>query len=364
MTDDCSVWGVELTSARAWLGVTVSAALLFASSCVDDSGEPKGKGDPIGAGGASVGTAPASTEARVGPSNTGGVAGVSSASRGDGVPSSFEGVSLAGASSMGAAASVAPGVNGNAGSSDAALGGPAIVDLFNGTDLAGWTAYRETSQNSPGTLLSADQAKLIFQPVDGTIRVYGDAENGSTQARHTLLTTQSYTKYKLWVEYRWGTKVFAPYTDLTRYPRDAGILFHVHGDLRVVWPSSIEFQIKEGTTGDIFALFARCTSLAQNAGTTFVAAAEGGTEKLVDGANGFVQHGRSANFELPDWNSLELQVDGGTALYLVNGHVVNAVRSIADKSGSVGMPITSGPIALQSEHAEVFYRNIRIQVLP
>jgi Domain of Unknown Function (DUF1080) len=240
-----------------------------------------------------------------------------------------------------------------------------IVNLFNGVDLSGWTAYRQTQQNSPGTQLTKVEAERIFKPEDGTIHVYGDEANGSTQARHTLITTEAYSKYKFWVEYRWGTKSYAPYADLSRYPRDAGVLFHIHGDRSVVWPSSPEFQIKEGTTGDIYALYARCTSLASNAqSTTFLDAAEGGVPKLVDGANGYVQHSRSANFELPEWNSLELQVDRGAAVYIVNGHVVNRILSVTDRSGGTGAPVTEGPIALQAEHAEVFYRNVRIQILP
>lgn len=238
------------------------------------------------------------------------------------------------------------------------------MDLFNGTDLTGWTAYRETAATSPGTMLTSVQAQLIFKPEAGTIRVYGDLAQGSTQARHTLVTGMSYSKYNFWVEYRWGTKKFAPYTDLVQYPRDAGILFHMHRAPTQVWPPSIEFQIKDGTTGDIFALYARCTSLARNGGTVFVDAADGGTMKVVNGATGFVQHGRSANFEIADWNSLELQVNGGTAVYIVNGHIVNRVLAVNDSSAGTGMPVTSGPIALQAEHAEVFYRNVRIQVLP
>jgi hypothetical protein len=62
-----------------------------------------------------------------------------------------------------------------------------------------------------------------------------------------------------------------------------------------------------------------------------------------------------------DWNSCLLQVDGGAAVYTVNGHVVNRVLSVMDKNGS---PVTSGPIGWQAEQAEVYYRNLQIQVLP
>jgi len=235
-------------------------------------------------------------------------------------------------------------------------GGRAGMPLFNGVDLTGFEAFRE-----PETALTPAQTGEIFKVEDGAIRVYGDAADQSTQARYTLVTVGRYRKYKLWLEYKWGTKKFAPYTDLVRYPRDAGVLFHLHGATQQVWPPSIEFQIKDGTTGDIFAIYARCTSLADDGGTVFVSAAAGGTEKLVNGSNGFVQHGRSENFEVPDWNQLLLEVDGGTATFSVNGHVVNQVLSVMDKTGS---PVASGAIALQAEHAEVYYRNIELQELP
>jgi hypothetical protein len=268
-----------------------------------------------------------------------------------------DGGGIGGGTSGGALTGGVGGAGGNSGAP--------IVDLFNGTDLAGWTAYRESTAGgqTPGTTLTATQALQVFKIENGTIRVYGDAADQSTQARYTLVTAKSYSKYNFWFEYKWGTKKFAPYTDLTRYPRDAGLLWHLHGNLTQVWPSSIEFQAKDGTTGDIFALYARCTSLANGNGTVFV---EGGMSKLVDGSDGFTQHSRSANFEIPDWNALELQVGvnatgGSTAVYLVNGHIVNRVTSVMDKTGKA---VTSGPLALQAEHAEVFYRNVRIQVLP
>jgi hypothetical protein len=271
------------------------------------------------------------------------------------------GMVASGAGGMEVGGQPSAGASGASGASGApaagnGAGGRAGMPLFNGVDLTGFEAFRE-----PETALTAAQAGEIFKVEDGAIRVYGDAADQSTQARYTLVTVRKYEKYKLWLEYKWGTKKFAPYTDLVRYPRDAGVLFHLHGNIQQVWPPSIEFQIKDGTTGDIFAIYARCTSLADDGGTVFVPAAAGGTEKLVNGSNGFVQHGRSENFEVADWNQLLLEVDGGTATFSVNGHIVNQVLSVMDKTGS---PVASGAIALQAEHAEVYYRNIELQELP
>jgi hypothetical protein len=263
-------------------------------------------------------------------------------------------------------ASGAPAGAGAGGSSAAGAGGvgssgaSSMVDLFNGTDLTGFNVYRQNQEKAPGTLLSGAQALAIFKPENGAIHVYADAPDQSPQVHYTLVTTKSYSKYKLTWDYKWGTKKFAPYTDLVKYPRDAGVLWHLHGDVTQLWPPSMEFQNKDGTTGDIFALYARCT--APGSASDKRVFAEGGASVLVDGSNGFVQHGRSANYEVVgDWTPCLMEVNGGTATYTVNGHIVNRVLSVMDAKGQ---PVSSGPIAWQAEQAEVYYRNLRIEVLP
>jgi hypothetical protein len=237
------------------------------------------------------------------------------------------------------------------------------MDIFNGVDLTGWTIATTwppaLASNPP---LPATEAPRIFQVENGMIHDYGNAADGSPQVRATLMTVASYTNYNFFVEYKWGTKRFAPYTDPTLYPRDAGILFHVSGSRTVVWPSSIEFQIKENETGDIYALLARCTSLALNGGDVFVDAPAGGLPKVLNGSAGLFRHQHSARVDsLTDWNSVELSVTGDSAVYFVNGQMVNKVFNIQDRNGN---RVMSGPIALQAEHAEIFYRNVRLQVLP
>ena len=345
-------------------------------ACSSGAGQP----GPAGAGGSST-TAGGGAGGAASTGNGGAVAGAGGAGVGGatgqgngGSPVSGAGGAVGGATgSAGAAGSHGAGGAGPAGTGGAA--GPPTIDLFNGVDLTGFNTYKanSTANNSASTLLSAADAQVVFKPENGTIHVYGDLPDQSTQVHYLLQTVGSYGKYNLSWEYKWGTKKFAPYTDLTQFPRDAGVLWHIHGDRTQVWPSSIEFQNKWGTTGDIFALYAQCVSLgAPNMPTQFAEASAGGVAVTVNGSTGLVQHLRSANFETPgvgagaatgvgsDWNTCLLQVDGGTAIYTVNGHVVNRISTVLDKTGK---PVTSGPIAWQAEQAEVFYRNLRIQVL-
>lgn len=344
-------------------------------------GAPGGSPGSFGSGGAATGGAAGSPA--TGPSGSGGAVG----DNGSGGSSTGGSTGGSGATTVGTGGAGGTPATGGAGGrasggtggtgvgGGGAAGGAPIVDLFNGTDLSGFTVYKATStaNDAPGMALSTADAQTIFKPENGTIHVYGDLADQSTQVHYLLQTVASYGRYNLWWDYKWGVKKFAPYTDLTKYPRDAGVLWHIHGDKTQVWPSSIEFQNKWGSTGDIFALYAQCKSLgAAGAPTQFADVAAGGTEMTVDGSNGLVQHMRAGNFEMPgvgngaatgqgsDWNICELQVDGGAATYIVNGHVVNRVLSVMDKTGK---PVTAGPIAWQAEQAEVYYRNLRIQVL-
>jgi Domain of Unknown Function (DUF1080) len=272
--------------------------------------------------------------------------------------------------------------SGGSGAGGAGTGGSAgagFVDLFNGTDLTGFNVYKAntTANNSPGTLLTGAAAEAIFKPENGMIHVYGDLPDQSQQVHYLMQTATSYANFNVTWDYKWGTKKFAldatgKGLDLTQYPRDAGLVWYIHGDKTQVWPSSIEFQNKWGSTGDIFALYAQCKSLGVPGNLTqFAEAANGGIPMTVIG--GLTQHMRSGDFETPgvgpnaatgvgsDWNTCLLQVNAGTATYTVNGHIVNRTLGVMNSAGTA---VTSGFMAWQAEQAEVYYRNLRIQVLP
>ena len=82
------------------------------------------------------------------------------------------------------------------------------------------------------------------------------------------------------------------------------------------------------------------------------------------GSDGFCA--RSEDHESPagEWTTLELITFEGKSLHIVNGHVVMVLQNsrYIDANGAA-VPMTSGKIQLQSEAAEVFYRDIRIRPL-
>lgn len=204
------------------------------------------------------------------------------------------------------------------------------IDLFNGKDLAGWTIWirhpeKETDPRS--------DPNKIFQVKDGVLHISG-------QHFGALTTEKEYGDYRLKLEFKWGTKKWPPRENVVR---DSGILYHCIGPDKV-WTKSVECQIQEGDTGDFW---------------------------MVDGTSAMIGDKREARYskklkdtEKPsgEWNTVEVICKGDTVQHIVNGVLVAEATGLsADKDGKE--PLTRGRIMLQSEGAEVFYRNVTLEPL-
>ncbi|CAH1002466.1 hypothetical protein LEM8419_03345 [Neolewinella maritima] len=222
--------------------------------------------------------------------------------------------------------------------------------LLTDAALTGWHII----VRDQGPIPTADQPYFVWE--DSLLHVLGTPEAGSAQPFAALVSDSSYTRYRLHIEYKWGEKKFAPRTEAVR---DAGVLFHVF-DTTIFWPSSLECQIQEGDTGDAWLIGTRATSR-RGQGNDF---APDGAEQIRTGER-YVRFTRSASYEQPGWNTIELEVDGPTASFYVNGHHVNTITDTR-RPGSTDdqwIPLTAGPIGLQAEGAEVYYRNVWIEAL-
>ena len=63
-----------------------------------------------------------------------------------------------------------------------------------------------------------------------------------------------------------------------------------------------------------------------------------------------------------EWNTLDLYCHGDTAVHVVNGQVAMVLYHLRKSDeGKLILPLEKGKIQLQSEGAEVFYKQIRIQ---
>jgi hypothetical protein len=226
--------------------------------------------------------------------------------------------------------------------------------LFNGRDLSGWKVLVDKQ----GIVTK----QSIFRVVDGMIHVYPEAAEGSAQPFAGLITDLPYRDYHLRLQFRWGTRKFAPRADAVR---DAGVMFHMHGE-PVIWPQSVECQIQEGDCGDLWILGATRASTPIHSlsnGYDF----NGDLQNLGDGMSAGLRGPRGASWETPDWNTVEVIVRGADAIFIINGKQVNEARHMRFRKPGGGdwgwQPLTEGPIMLQAEGAELFYRAIELRPL-
>ena len=233
-----------------------------------------------------------------------------------------------------------------------------FVPLFDGKSLKGWTAAKSEGDKDWGAFSVNEKEKAIH--------VYAGQKEGSKQKSDCLNTVAEFSHFILKVEYKWAGPRFAPRAD---WDRDAGLLFHVHGDLKKVWPLSVEMQIGE-TAGDKFVkkrfhsgdLFVLGRDLRAKTPRVDGRYSKGG--KLVTGKGCATALGK----EKPkgEWNEMEIRVEGAKqATFILNGEEVLQVFDMEQK-GKDGkyVPLSKGRIGLQAEWAEILYRNIRIKEMP
>ncbi len=197
------------------------------------------------------------------------------------------------------------------------------VELLSGDNLDGWSHVLVGEGVKKEDVWSAKDGILVCK---GTLLGY-------------LFTNKSYQDFTLNLEWRWapGGK-----------PGNSGVLLRIAGKPATFMPKCVEAQLKHENAGDIWAFFG--------------ASIGGPAERIVEINN----HESLGNFrgvkkikatEKPpgEWNRYEIKVSGGTLELKVNGELVNQ---------ATGLDILSGPIGLQSEGAEIHFRNIRLTELP
>ncbi len=219
-----------------------------------------------------------------------------------------------------------------------------FVPLLNGTNLDGWyTWISSTGKNN-------DPEGYFKVEPDGSLHIFDIPVTSQNKAFGYVATDVEYQNYHLRLQYKWGTKKFAP---RALDKRDSGLLYHVQG-ADVIWPTSVESQIQEGDTGDyIFLVGPRGESEFAPGTLTYLA---GGVRSGT--TSNYVQKSTTMD-SLTDWNTVEVIVRGNSSVHIVNGVVVNRSFNITLD----GRPLTSGRILLQAEGAEISYRNVEIKPL-
>lgn len=261
------------------------------------------------------------------------------------------------------------------------------TSLWNGRDLDGWTTWLDRPQPTsdvPG--LTKDASGRYTSPI-GTGRdpldiftVAPDVDGAaairiSGEVFGELRTTRAFTNYHLTLQFKWGEKKWPPRAGANT-PRDSGLLYHVHAEPGAegrTWARSIEVQIQERDVGDLYAIGsviavkARRRPGAQPAIFDYDPSGDWTYFSQSQGQSGRCAKQPDNENPTGQWNTVELICFGADSIHIVNGKVVMRLHGPTRIDTALPAPVTSGPIILQSEGAEVFYRDIRfrpIQAIP
>jgi len=184
-----------------------------------------------------------------------------------------------------------------------------------------------------------------------------------------VATKSAFENYQLKLQVKWGDMKWHPRKNLLK---DSGVLYHSigpHGsESWRSWMLSQEFQVMQGHMGDFW-------SQANSAIDIRAYLPEYIMNPVADKSQPFLALGRgeevegycmrSANFEKPhgEWNTLELICFENKSIHIVNGEVVMILQNSRYVEEGKKFPMEKGKIQLQSEAAEVFYKEIIIKKL-
>ena len=197
-------------------------------------------------------------------------------------------------------------------------------DQLLNNNLDGWDIYLEDYG------LNKDPNKM-FAVEENVLRVDGKDVG-------YIITDKSYDNFHFKLEFKWGEKKWPP---RLQNKRDSGICYHISDeDENRVWPNSVECQIQEGDVGDFWLLGFNTIEVngKQNAPNQYSSIVKSKDNEKPNG----------------EWNTVEVISFNGTCVHIVNGMVVNF---------GVNSSLKKGRILLQSEWAELYYRNVAIREL-
>lgn len=196
--------------------------------------------------------------------------------------------------------------------------------LIHRNNLKGWYAY-SADNGKP------EKATDLFELTNGVIRMYGPHAG-------YLMSEQTFSDFELTAEFRWNTD-----STFTRKSnkKNSGFMYLVpESTPDTLWPKGIQFQIKEGASGDFILL--QQVSLEQDGKT------------IAPGRSVVVKCTSLEEKTSGEWNQIRIRVEKGHIQQYLNGKLVNEGENPS---------VTSGRILLQYEGFPIDFKEIYIQEL-
>lgn len=230
------------------------------------------------------------------------------------------------------------------------------ISLFNGENLDGWYTFIQNRGRNIDPI-------GVYSVRNGLIRISGEEWGG-------LTTEEEFENYRIIVAFKWGDITFKP---REKNARDSGLLLHCQGEdggAQGIWMHSIECQIIEGGTGDFIVIgdgtndFQITTTVDnEKQGNSFKYNPDGSLESINAGRINWLMRSPDWKDELNfrgkddveypagEWNTLECFVFRDEITIFLNGELVNKATNVKPQKGK---------IQIQSEGAEIFFREITL----
>lgn len=239
--------------------------------------------------------------------------------------------------------------------------------LFNNKNLEGWDSYLGPRYDTLAHAFAGERIGLNNDPDKVFSVVSQDGESViriSGEHFGCIVTKEEYGNYHLQVQFKWGQQRYVP---RKKSKRDSGILYHSHGPNGVgwfFWMAAQEFQIEEGDCGDYWSVLSDVDArVVMNEDSTYTYNEKGDIRFFGPhgGLRGHIIRSEDAEKSFGEWNTLDLYALGDTSIHVVNGKKVMVLHNSRQKVNDELLPLTKGKIQLQSEGAEIFFRNVRIR---
>ena len=252
--------------------------------------------------------------------------------------------------------------------------GSGWISLFNSENLDGWYTYQRAPEpTSEVAGLGRDEVGNYLEAIGlnkDPLNVFSTVTEDNAPAIRIsgetfgiLVTEKEFENYHLKLQFKWGN---AKYPPRKNQKRDSGILYHSIGKEGAwggVWMRSLECPVQEGDCGDYISVdtvSADIQAIRDEENNLFLHSP--GSETLTFSVERSYCH-KSEDYENPSgqWNTMEIYTFGGNSIHMVNGKVNMRLSNCRHFVGGEELALTRGKIQLQSEGAEVFYRQIEIK---
>jgi hypothetical protein len=178
------------------------------------------------------------------------------------------------------------------------------IQLFNGKDLGNWVFYLKDKTVDPAS---------VFTVQNGVIHISGNPFG-------YMRTKDTYSDYKLHVEWRWPSEA-----------TNSGVF--VHGQKPdTIWLKCVECQLMAGNAGDFVCMNGADMKERSDKSIRIVRKMAGSSEKATG-----------------EWNTMEVICSKDTIEVYINGVLQNRGTKVS---------VSQGSICLQSEGKDIEFRNV------